>query len=152
MPPTATAVSPTDTPELPSCEQVEGTCLELIFDGKSCTYVGPSEIKSGPVTLLFFNDIEETGDGSRPSDYYAHVNLLRHMEDKTIQDMIDYLGEEPSTKHHPSWSWELGTWKPIAPGDAQTWKGVLELGIHTLVCARINPFGVWYGGGFTVED
>lgn len=129
-------------PEPTSCEEVEGICMELSFDGESCTYEGPNDFKQGWVTLLFINE-----SGGR-----AAVNLVRHTGDETIQDMIDLIGEEPSTAHHPGWSVEVGTWKPIASGKSCTWKGVLEPGVHTMVCARISPLGVWHGTGLTVED
>jgi len=37
VPPTDTPVPPTDTPEPTSCEEVEGNCLALSFDGENCT-------------------------------------------------------------------------------------------------------------------
>jgi hypothetical protein len=136
-------VSPTDTPELTSCEEVEGICLELTFDGESCTYEGPTLFKSGPVTLLFLNE----------SEGFAAVDLLRHNGDQSIQDMIDYFGEEPSTKHHPSWSTEfLDVWGYIESGNIRIWRGALEPGIHTMVCVKQIPNGVWFGTGLTVED
>jgi hypothetical protein len=116
--------------------------MELTFDGESCTYEGPSKLKAGPVTLFFHNESEAT----------AAVNLVRHTGDQTIQDMIEYIGEEPTTKHAPGWVEELGTWKLTTRGESHTWEGVLEPGIHTMVCARYRPSGAWHGGGFTVED
>ncbi|MGD8753746.1 MAG: hypothetical protein PVG14_20115 [Anaerolineales bacterium] len=122
---------------------MEGFCLELTFDGESCTYEGPTEFKTVPVTLLFFNE----------SDRIAATNMIRLLEDKTLQDVVDYNGDEPSTKHRPSWSVEIpGVWKEIKSGDSHIWNGVLEPGTHAIVCARIMPFGVWLGSGFRVED
>ena len=116
--------------------------LRLTFDGESCSYEGPTVLKAGPVTLLFFNE----------SKGLAAVNLLIHTGDETIQDAIDYTGEEPSTKHHPYWMRELGTWEGVLPGERLTWEGDLESGIHCMVCARFGPLGVWFGTGLTVED
>ena len=133
---------PTSTPGPTSCEEVEGICMKLLFDGeKNCVYNGPANLNTGPVTLIFLNE----------SESLAAVNVMRHTGDETIQDMIDYLGEEPSTKHHPQWSEEVGTWKIISSGKNHIWKGTLEPGIHTMVCAS-PKFGGWYGGGFTVEE
>lgn len=143
VPPTATPAPPTDTPEPTSCEEVEGICLLLSFDGETCTYEGPTEFRKGWVTFQFLNRSEGT----------AAADLLWHTGDKTIQDLIDFFGEEPSTKHHPYWTIEnLGVWDYILAGESHTWEGVLEPGIHTMVCVRHTPNGVWYGGGFTVED
>ena len=149
VPPTATPVPPTDTPEPTStskptsCEEVEGICLELTFDGGSCTYDGPTDFKTGSVTLNFLNE----------SEGRAAVNLVRHTGDETIQDMKDTFVEEPSTGHHPYWTTEIyGVWKAIDAGESHTWEGALEPGIHTMVCARMTPLGVWFGTGLTVED
>jgi hypothetical protein len=120
----------------------DAVLYQLSFDGESCTYEGPTELTAGPVTLLFINESKER----------AAVNLLKHTGDETIQDMIEYIGEEPTTKHHPSWTRELGTWKPVLPGESYTWRGILESGTHTIGCARLNPLGVWFGGGFVVKD
>ena len=141
-PPTATPIPATDAPEPLTCEEVEGICLGLSWDGESCTYEGPAELRTGPVTLLFHNE----------SEGMAAVNLLRHTGDQSIQDAIEYIGEEPTTKHHPSWSRELGTWASVAPGSTHRWEGVLEPGVHHMACARLQPIGAWFGGGFTVED
>ena len=123
--------------------QREKPTLELTFYGDSCSYHGPTLFKAGPVTLRFFNKSE----GS------AAANLVRHTGDETIQDMKDIFVEEPSTAHHPAWTTEIkGVWKVIDAGESHTWEGVLEPGIHTMVCARITPLGVWFGTGLTVED
>jgi hypothetical protein len=140
-PPTATPIPATDALEPLTCEEVEGICLELSWDGESCTYEGPAELRTGPVTLLFHNGSEGT----------AAVNLLRHLGDQSIQDAIDYIGEEPTTKPYPSWSREVGTWTNVAPGATYTWEGMLEPGVHHMVCASLQ-LGAWFGGGFTVVD
>ena len=143
IPPTPTPVPPTKTPAPTSCEEVEGDCLELSFDGESCTYQGPAEIKTGPVTLIFFNE----------SEGGATANMVRHNDGKTIQDMKDTFVEEPSTGHAPAWTVDIkGVWMGIPAGESHLWEGVLEPGIHTLVCAKLTPFGVWFGDGFTVEE
>ena len=130
----ATAASP--------CKKVDGICLELTFDGESCTYEGPTEFAPGPVTLFFNNKSEGN----------AAVNMIELLDGKTFEDVIEHGGEEPSTKHHPSWSRELGTWQSIVPGESQQWEGDLEPGRYFMVCARIYPLGVWYGIGLTVQD
>jgi hypothetical protein len=114
---------------------------ELSFDGESCTYKGPTDLKTGPVKLFFLND----------SGVNAVVGLLRHAGDKTIQDMIDYIGEEPSMKQSPSWGL-IVLEERVPAGTSYTWEGSLKAGIHTVVCATISPPGVWFGTGLTVED
>ena len=142
--PMPTNTSPPPTPE-PTSTSISPTppLIQLTFDGESCTYEGPTSLKAGPVTLLFLNE----------SEGFAAVDLLKHNGDQTIQDMIDYFGEEPSTKHHPSWSTEfLDVWGYIEAGKSRTWRGGLESGIHTIVCVKQIPNGVWFGTGLTVEE
>jgi hypothetical protein len=114
--------------------------LNLTFDGESCTYEGPTELAAGPVELFFHNQ----------SDKAAAVNFLMHLEGKTIQDVIDYIGEEPSNQHAPSWTQELGTWTGVNAGDTHYWEGELEPGIYHMVCAQAYPLAVWFGTGLTV--
>jgi hypothetical protein len=84
---------------------------------------------------------------------HEKVNLMRHTGDRTIQDMIDYLGPEPSSAHAPSWVRSLGTWDwAVFPGETVVWEGDLEPGTHTVICAIVSPFGVWFGTGLIVED
>ena len=139
--PTSSFVSPTNTPEPTSCEEVDGNCFLLIFDGENCMYKGPATQEEGPVTLLFINN----------GDWLARVNLMRHQGEESIQDMIDYLGEEPSTKHTPTWAAALGPWVPVGSGERHTSEEILKSGIHTMVCAD-NRYGWWLGGGFNVEE
>ena len=159
--PAATLVSPTSSPIPPtptlhpvflaikqtneakptSCEEIDGICLDLTFDGENCTYEGPLEISPGHVGLIFNNQSEGP----------AVVNFLKLLEGKTIEDVIEYNGEEPSTKHHPSWSRELGTYQSTDPGESHFWAGELEPGDYFMVCARLSPLGVWLGTGLTVR-
>jgi hypothetical protein len=133
---------------LPACTTEEAPVdvgvrtLELTFQGDSCSYAGPTELLPGPVELIFNNN----GEG------FAAVNFLELLEGKTIQDLIEYNGEEPSTKHAPSWSQELGTWKLIQSGEQHKWAGELEEGNYFMVCANMSPFGVWLGTGLTVTN
>ena len=116
--------------------------LRLTFEGENCTYEGPTELKAGPVELVFFNE----------SDGNAAPDLVRHIEDETIQDMIDYIGEEPAILPLwlPSWA-EHVAWHTVYAGESWRWEGDLEPGIHSLVCSSISPNLVWFGTGLTVE-
>ena len=125
-----------------SDEGAEDGPLRLTFNGESCTYEGPTELTAGPAALIYLNESEAA----------AAVNLVILDEGKTVQDIIDNLGPEPATGHHPSWSHELGTWRRVAAGESQHWEGDLEPGIHAMVCASLSPYGVWFGTGLTVED
>ncbi len=129
----------TDIHSPTSCEEVEGTCLSLTFDGENCTFQGPTKFAPGPVTLFFNNN----------SDGNAAVNFLMLLDGKTIVDVIEYNGEEPTSKHHPTWSRELGTFQRITPGGIQHWEGELEFADYFMVCVSFT-LGVWLGTGLTV--
>ena len=72
----------------PSEEPVSEAEMHLTFDGESCIFEGPIYLEAGPAKLYFHNG----------SDQLAAVNLLRHTGGETSQDVIGYLGEEPSSK------------------------------------------------------
>jgi len=132
----------TSTPGPRSCEEVEGPCMALTYNCDTCIYEGPSELEPGPITFLYINNCE---------GYLSSVNLVRHRHDEPMQDMIDYLGEEPSSKHAPPWVTQLNIWHLTRYGEVHAWEGVLEPGIHTMVCA-CGQLGIWYGGGFVVQE
>jgi hypothetical protein len=93
--------------------------LQLSFDGESCTYQGPAELNSGPVTLIFLNE----------SEAGASANMVRHTRGKTIQDMKDTFVAEPKTGHRPGWATEIkGLWDGIPVGESNFWEGILEPG------------------------
>jgi hypothetical protein len=141
----ATTTSPESATTEPATatmpDAVEPVLLQLTFDGASCTYEGPTELTPGPVELIFYNESE----GS------AATNMISIHDGYTIQDVIDDLGPEPSTKHHPPYTRELGTWRVILPGESHLWEGNLETGPYAMVCVRMSPLGVWFGTGLTVE-
>jgi hypothetical protein len=140
---TSCAAPETPIPDPTSCEEVEGVCLELSWDGENCTYAGLDDFKSGPIKFFYFNESEAS----------AYVNMQRHTGDKTIQDMIDYIGEEPDRKPIPGWATDVpGIFTNVSSGEIFSWNGVLEPGIHTMICATVMPLGVYYGDGFTVEN
>ena len=146
MLPTTTPIPPTATPEPPSCKQVERNCLELYFDGESCTNKGPANFNQGPFTLIYFNE----------SEIITNVGVVRVRMDYSWQDYIDYIGEEPSPLHSPYWATEQGAWRRdselILPGEIFIWDGFLVFGFNGTVCARAEPHGAYLGGGFTVDD
>ena len=124
----------------------------LSFDGESCTYEGPTDLAAGPVTIDIVNLREEPAEEKWRLAFAA--NLGRHRGDETVQDMIDYIGAEPSPKHAPPWVSHVqpSLWdQTVLPGQTLTWEGDLEPGTYTMVCAHLDPFGVWFGTGLTVE-
>jgi hypothetical protein len=127
--------------------------FRLTFDGEKCTYEGPTELKAGPVAVDFVNEMEEPAEEAWR--LASRVNLMRHTGDETVQDMVDYLGPDPSTKHQPSWvsNPQPAPWdSPVFPGQTVNWEGNLEPGTYTMICALRDPFGVWFGTGLIVEE
>ena len=115
--------------------------LQLTFDGDSCAYEGPTELAAGPATLTFINS----------SDEPAFMEIAWHTGDETAQDAIDYVGEEPTSKFHPSWTREvLGAYNVIEPGETFLWEGELEPAIHQIVCGMSSPNRVWLANVVTV--
>lgn len=139
--PTATSIPPTDTPEPTSCKDVEGNCLELSFDGENCTYEGPTNLETGPVTLLFHN--ESGGE--------ALVGLVSHIGNASIQDMIDHIGEGPLEGNRPYWARQVRI-EGVPAGESDTWEEVLEAEIYSLLCGISDPHLLWFGAGLTVDD
>jgi len=127
---------------LPTCDDIEGTCLELTFDGENCTYEGPTELNTGTVKILFRNKSEST----------ASAILAFYREGKTVQDMIDYNGPEPTTKDAPSWAKILAGFERIYAGESETLeRNLKDIGTYTLLCWRKYPHAVWLGTGLNVE-
>ena len=141
---TSTTIGPTTTAATASpsaTENSEAVLLDLTFDGESCTFDGPTELTQGPIVLTFHNE----------SDVDAAVNFLELLEGKTIEDVIEYNGPEPTQRHHPSWSRELGSWSRVSAGSSHEWEAYLEPASYFMVCAQLAPpISVWLGTGLTV--
>jgi hypothetical protein len=142
IPPTDTPMPPTETPELTSCDDVDGNCLRITFDGVSCNSEGPEEIETGPFSLLFLNESEET----------TLVVLFRHLGGESIHDIIDYLGEDPSTELRPDWARVVNNVSGVPAGNTLNWEGSLIEDIYTVFCRTHDPHLLYFGTGLTVED
>jgi hypothetical protein len=128
-----------------------GNEIQLTFDGDSCVgampsdcsrtcvYEGATELPAGPITLTFINATDE----------HAFVEIGWLTGDETAQDVIDYIGEEPTGKFHPYWTEEVA-FSFVEPGDTFVWVGELEPAIHNVVCGMPRPNRVWLGSVFTV--
>ena len=116
-----------------------GNKMHLTFDGGSCVYEGATELAAGPTTLTFINASEE----------FAFFEIGSIPGDETAQDLIDNIGEEPSSKYHPDWTEEVA-YKFIRSGETFVWEGELEPAIHNVVCGMSRPNRVWLGSVFTV--
>ena len=117
--------------------------LRLRFHGEGCTYEGPTELQPGPAELIYVNE----------SDGWSAMNFTVLDEGYTAQDVIDQLGPQPSKRHAPPWTKDMGTWEAIAAGGTLSWSFDLEAGVYVMVCARQVPrqgWEGWFGAGLTV--
>ncbi len=67
--------------------------LIVTFDGKTCEYDGPQVIREGEITMIMNN----------LSDSPVTLDLAKLDDDKTWQDMLEYIGEPGSYKQRPDW-------------------------------------------------
>ena len=130
VPPTATPVPPTEIPETASCDEVDGNCLEVTWDGTSCEYNGPAAIPSGDVTIVFINS----------SDALAYFLGGKHDEGVPLEDTIDFYGDG-GNYGMPSWVVREGVEKDFvlyedaSAGGSDIWEGTVNPGIHILICS-----------------
>ena len=83
------------------------------------------ELALEPVTVIFHN--EEGG--------WAAANLVSLIENKTLDDLTQFIGEEPSTQHQPLWSEHYpGIWKEIQTGETHIGDPLLQPGNHAIFC------------------
>ena len=133
----------TTTTEPTTTEAVEVLLLRLTFDGESCVYEGPTVLTAGPVELVFLNE----------SERWATADISRLTGNKTVEDMIEYMGDPPSP-FDPPWADHVTPWHPVMAGKTSTWEGNLEAGIHTTACIELfsgGGFGAYFATGLTVE-
>jgi hypothetical protein len=141
----ATTTTGTPAPTVAAPETVNSTAstaqlLRLTFDGETCTYEGPTQLRPGPAELIYTND----------SQGKAWVALNRHNGDETIQDAVDHFGPSPSPTPCPDWKSDVAR-SSVAPGETYRWEGDLETATHHMVCYQTSPLQVWFGTGLTVE-
>ena len=81
------------TPE-EEVEAVEVTeDLVFVFDSKACEYDGPKVVLEGEITTILEN----------LTDFPAFIDLAKLDDDKTWEDMLNYIGEPGSYKQRPIW-------------------------------------------------
>lgn len=118
-----------------------GEAATLTFAEGSCMYEGSTGVSSGPFEMTFINNSGATGA----------VNVIELLQDKTWDDLVDYAGPMPSSKHAPPWSRSVRNWRPIGSGETLDWNEDLTPGSYVMVCANTSPLAVWIGTELTVE-
>ena len=145
LPPTATSVPLTNTPTpWPSlCEGVEENCIEIMYEGKDCTHVGPEIVPAGQITLIFSN---------HTSGSIANIDLEKLDEGKTWGSMYNYMSPLPFTGSQPDWSRDVITATGLDPGKSTTRQKELTAGTYISVCWQRGSNQTWLGGQLIVED
>ena len=72
------------------------------------------------------------------------MDLRKLPEDRSIQEVIDSVGEGSRDVLRPSWATALGTHKKIGPGRTYLWESYLTSGKYFMVCAEDEPHRVWW--------
>ncbi len=114
--------------------------MTLTFGSNECVYEGPSVISAGAANLTFVNN----------SGAIGAVNVIELLDDKRWEDLVEYAGEQPSSKHAPTWTRSVRQWRPIPSGQTLPWEEELTPGTYALVCANIAPLAVWLGSSLEV--
>ena len=67
----------------------------VVYDGETCTYIGPETVDPGPVRMTLDNR----------SDTRARIDILRFPEDKTFEDLVAYVesGDAEANQGSPDW-------------------------------------------------
>jgi len=67
----------------------------VVYDGETCTYIGPETVDPGPVRMTLDNR----------SDIRARIDILRFPEDKTFEDLVEYVesGDAAANQDSPDW-------------------------------------------------
>ena len=67
----------------------------VVYDGETCTYIGPETVDPGPVRMTLDNR----------SDIRARIDILRFPEDRTFEDLVEYVesGEAAANQDSPDW-------------------------------------------------
>ena len=67
----------------------------VVYDGETCTYIGPETVDPGPVRMTLDNR----------SDIRARIDILRFPEDRTFEDLVAYVesGDAAANQDSPDW-------------------------------------------------
>ncbi len=104
--------------------------LIVTFDGKTCEYDGPLVIREGEITMIMNN----------LSDSKVTLDLAKLDDDKTWQDMLDYIGEPGSLKQRPGFITKENRKPVISDFSAAIFNP--GPGNYVIVCYQTVPTGL----------
>ncbi len=104
--------------------------LIVTFDGSSCTYDGPQVIREGEITMITDN----------LSDSPVGLDLAKLDDDKTWQDMLDYIGEPGSHKQRPYFITKEN--RRVVISDPRAAIFTPDPGFYVIVCYQTTDTGL----------
>ncbi len=110
-------------------EEEAGITFEVTFDGDRCQYKGPEAIGEGEVVTVLNNLTDSSA---------VHLHVGKHDEGKTLQDIVEYVGDAISIGP-PPWVSEIFR-SELVEGSPRTEKWLLEPGTYHIVCAEHLTF------------
>jgi hypothetical protein len=113
--------------------------LIVTFDGSSCNYDGPQVIREGEITIIMDN----------LSDSPVFADLAKLDDDKTWQDMLDYIGEPGSNKHRPYFIKKENRRPVISDDRAAIFNP--DPGFYVIVCYQTTATGLGTYPGSPLE-
>lgn len=127
-----------------SIEDVEIKEATLTFDGETCLYEGPEQITEGEFAITLISD----------SELEAEWWVYRIDDDKTWEDMVDYISPPGSVIQPPSWS--SSVLKSTDPENPNTGIFKLQPGLYAINCCTcqevVGTIGVWPGAPLEVIE
>lgn len=127
--------APTATPTLTPDPFAEA--IEVIFDGKECVVIGPSELPVGKNSFILKDLSDKKVD--------IWVSLLS--DGKTFQDLVDQQNEPGEYFPKPDWvhhtSFIRGGWNDLVEGAVFTFIFTNE-GEHAIYVGGYRPETLWF--------
>jgi hypothetical protein len=113
--------------------------LIVTFDGSSCKYDGPQVIREGEITMIMNN----------LSDSPVGLDLAKLDDDKTWQDMLDYIGEPGSHKQRPYFITKEN--RRVVISDPRAAIFTPDPGFYVIVCYQTTATGLGTYPGSPLE-
>ena len=113
--------------------------LIVTFDGSSCKYDGPQVIREGEITMITDNI----------SDSPVGLDLAKLDDDKTWQDMLDYIGEPGSHKQRPYFITKEN--RRVVISDPRAAIFTPDPGFYVIVCYQTTATGLGTYPGSPLE-
>lgn len=117
----------------------------VVYDGESCTYIGPETVDPGPVRMTLDNR----------SATRARMDILRFPDDKTFDDLVAYVESGDAEANQGSPDWVTQTRKVRAPaGELITANRTLSDNTYGILCylGDAEPFRVEAVATFEVTE